>query len=588
MLMGLPDKWDACSRTISVQGKPSAFAYRGDTIAVGLGTSVELLDAITGAGTSALRGHTGTILSLTFSLDGTLLVSRSRDNTVKLWDIQTGGVIRTFSDHTSTVSSISISPDNATIALGTIDGSIRLWDVRTGKFHSITTRQKLKVNVVSFSPVDSRRLISTSWTGAIQQWDLDSKRVKEFPGEGYQADFQVGASYYEGYKVQLRASYYEHNGFYVEASYDEGYKVVDLAYASDGTRFVSCGGRAGRVRDSKSGELLYRLSGQNLSRCCFSPDGRFIACGGDATMDIWNASNQKAPPVTTLVGHSNVITFLDFSSSLISGSMDKSVKFWQSSGFLEETETVGRVAVPLRGLESIRSVNLFTEDNTVVTSDESGVVKTWDVTTGTHISSFSTPAEGPSDTHLEGDTLIIVWRSSRQKHYHIWDVYKGQLLRKFGIRSPDIRDIKISGDGSTIFGLTNTYIEALCAEGAEARRVELGGRSASNFFVRGSKVGINHSRGMGWDFGVSEVPSFGEFADRPRLDLVDQTRGSAVEPRWIEDTVTKRAVFHLPEKYLKPGTKVEWDGRHLLVWSKSGEVVVMDFDSVQRALDGIH
>ena len=556
MLMGLPDRWDACSRTILLQGNPSAFAYRGDTIAVGLESNVGLLDAITGVRTSVLRGHTGTILSIAFSPDGTLLVSRSQDNTVKLWDIQTGGLIRTFNDLTCLVSAVSIASDSSTIALGTRSGSIRLWDVRTGKYHPIAkTRWGDAVTVISFSPVDSQRLISSSEKGNVQQWDVDGR--------------PIGTSHHEKHKVD------------------------DLAYAPDGTRFISCGDNAATVRDTKSGAVVVKLgvSGmESLSQCRFSSDGKFVACGGNATIYVWDITIPGARLVGSLVGHSKPITFLAFSSSLVSGSSDQSVKFWQSSSFLAESTTIGHAAAPsLRGSTPIRSVNLFAEHNTVVTSDESGVVKTWDITTGTCKSSFSTPAKGPRDTHLEGDTLIIAWAtdSESQHQYHVRDVCKGRPLQKFSKLPFETKDLKISGDGSKIFGLGPSHIEAVSIQTEDARRVELEGRSISNFFVNGLKAVISNSQGMGWDFGVSGAPSFGKFADRPRLDLVDRfTEHTAVEPHCIEDTVTKRVVFHIPEKYMKPGMKVEWDGRYLLVWSGSGEAVVMDFDPVRCALDG--
>ena len=69
-----------------------------------------LLDAITGSNKSALSGHAGIIVSLAFSLGGTLLVSGSEDKTVKLWDVQTGAAVKTFSDHTSSILTVSISP----------------------------------------------------------------------------------------------------------------------------------------------------------------------------------------------------------------------------------------------------------------------------------------------------------------------------------------------------------------------------------------------------------------------------------------------------------------------------------------------
>ena len=550
--MGLPDRWEACSRTIFLQDKPSAFAYRGNTIAVGSKSNVELLDAITGVRTLALHGHTDKILSIAFSPDGTLLVSRSEDNTVKLWDIQTGGVIRTFSDNTCFVSAASISPDGTTLALGTRSGSICLWDVRTGKCHPITTCQDFPVNIVDFSPTDSRRLISSSGFATVQEWNIDGD--------------QIGTSCHEGGRV------------------------ADLAYALDGAQFVSCGQEVATVRESGSGAVVVKLGGQNLSKCCFSPDGRFVACSGDATIYIWDITVPGARLIERLVGHSKPITFVTFPSSLVSGSSDKSVKFWQSSSFSAESTTRHAAEIPLRGSAPIKSVKFFADHNTVVTSDESGVVKTWDITMGTCKSTFSTPAEGLRDTHLEDDALVIVWgkNNKNQHQYHIWDVYGGQLLREFSKFPFDLQDLKISEDGSKIFGLCSYDIEAVHMQTGSARTVRPRIGSVSNFFVHGSKVGISHSRSRGWNFGGPEVSDFGEFSDRPRLDLVDRFTGDMpVEPRRVEDTVTKSVVFHIPEKYVKPGAKVEWDGRYLLIWFESGEVAIMDFNPVQHALDRI-
>ena len=52
-----------------LENPPLAFAHCGDIIAVGVGSNVVLLDAITGIRTSVLSGHTDTIISLASSLD---------------------------------------------------------------------------------------------------------------------------------------------------------------------------------------------------------------------------------------------------------------------------------------------------------------------------------------------------------------------------------------------------------------------------------------------------------------------------------------------------------------------------------------
>ena len=547
VLMEVPDKWGECSRTIPLESYSKAFAHWGDMIAVGVKSDVLLLDAITGNRTTVLSGDTGVISSLEFSKGGTLLLSNSYDGLVKLWDIQTGGVIRTF-DHSTTSSPVSISPDGSTIAIGIKGGTIHLWDVRTAKRHSIETGRDHPASRIRFSPVDSRRLLSSSFDGTIQQWDIDGH--------------QIGPSYKGGSQ--------------------------DLAYAPDGTRFVSCGKEVATVRDSESGAVVVELQVPGFaysSRCCLSPDGRVVAVSVDNTIYIWDITTSGARMVRRLAGHSNQITSIAFPSFLISASADRSIKFWQTSSFLADSKPIDHIAA-LQGSTPIKSVNLFAEDGTVVTSDESGVVKTWDLVTGRCGSCFSTPAKGPRDTYMADHALILVWWEDLEKRYHIWDVGKGQLLQRFrsSFRWPN--DVKISGDGSNILGVNVNQVEVVSMQTGEiTSRLEgtYGWKGPFRLSVRGSKVGIDNLCRRGWDFGGPKLSNFGELSNQLRLDLADPPsgpKGSIDTPvtRWIVDTVTGRRVFRLPERYINRDTEVIWDGRHLLVWSRSGEVVVVNFD----------
>ena len=112
VVKGLSTGWGTCFCTVQLDQNILALAYWKDTIAVGLESNhIITLNAITGSKIAVLSGHTGTVLSLAFSPDGTSLVSGSSDKTIKLWDMQTGGVVKTFEGHTGCVLSISISGD---------------------------------------------------------------------------------------------------------------------------------------------------------------------------------------------------------------------------------------------------------------------------------------------------------------------------------------------------------------------------------------------------------------------------------------------------------------------------------------------
>ena len=582
--MGLPDQWDTCSRTMMFEAKLTTSAHWGDIIAIGLGNDVVLFDAITGITTSVFCGHTNLIRSLAFSQDGKLLMSKSSDWTVRVWDIQTGGVIRTFDHHPLIYSPASISSDGVMVAFGTDDGIVRLCDVRTGEWSSIKIYPVSEVTAIEFSPINSRHFISLSEGGILRQWDIDGD--------------QIGPSYHQ-------AGYAYH-----------------LAWTRDGTRFVSYGGKVATVWDAESGAVVVKLGApdesSSLNLACFSPDGRFVACAADTTIWVWDITISGARLVGHLTGHSSTIKIFAFSSSLISGGLDHTIKFWKSSNFSMDQTTADQIAA--RGsFPEIRSIKLFAEEGMVVTSDADGVVKVWDVTTGRCKSSFSTPAEGERDTHLARNTLIIVWSPyadmgmdedmywERDRgrdwdededmcsergwdrdwdrdmglEYHIWDVYQGQLLRKRKFHSslPYLRGLKISGDGSKIFGLSHRCIAAVSMRtGEEVGHVECRSWKGDGFFVRGSKVG---AYGRRWDFGGPGVPPFEEFPDGPHLELVGAVRYITLAPCWMEDTVTKRQVFCSLKKYLDGGRMLEWDGRYLLNYSPSGEVImIIDFDPV--------
>ena len=519
-------------------------------IAVGLGAGAVLLDAITGSRMSVLYGHNGKIHSLAFTPDGALLASRGH-NTVNLWDVQTGGVIRAFDDYISATSAVSISPDGTTIALGTYGGGILLWDVRSGRRRSIETHQDGAVKIIRFSPIDPQHLLLSSGKGTVHQCDVD--------------------------------------GHQIGSSHNEADEVWDLTYSSDGTRFVSCGKRVVTVRDSESGVLVVKIGApEDVRRCCLSPDGRFVVCAAGRIILVWNITIPGARLVGHSVGHTNPISFLAFPSSLISGSNDRTMKFWQTSSLMADSTTTDQTVAP----PPIQSLKLFAEDVTAVTCHSDGMVKTWDLTTGRLKSSFSTPAQGIRDTHLAGDTLIVVWWMDKGGEYRLWDVYKGQLLRSFPSSMTYLQDLKISGDGSKIFGLDRSGIRAVSIQtGEDVGRVDLETSSKERLLAEGFKVGIkNSTRNRGWDFGGPGASDIGEFSGQPRLQIIGWYPGQReVDPCWVEDFVTGRLLFRFPaERYMKEGTEMEWHGQYLLVWTRSPGhwprsavgLVVMDFDPV--------
>lgn len=96
--------------------------------------------------------------------------------------------------------------------------------------------------------------------------------------------------------------------------------------------------------------------------------------------------------------------------------------------------------------------------------------------------SFLTPVQGQRGTHLAGDTwplLVVIFGMCT----------KGQLLRRLNSSFYYLKDLKISGDGSMIFGLSIGHIQAVSIQtGGVASCVTLGDEGGGHsFFVCGSK-----------------------------------------------------------------------------------------------------
>ena len=130
----------------------------------------------TGQHKAILEGRRGDIVrSVSFSSDGSILVSGGDDGTIKLWDVNTGQ-LKTTLRLGSSVHSVSFSPDGSILASGGNDNTVKLWDMNTGQLKA-TLRHESSVRSVSFSP-DGSILASGSDDNTVQLWDVNTGQLK--------------------------------------------------------------------------------------------------------------------------------------------------------------------------------------------------------------------------------------------------------------------------------------------------------------------------------------------------------------------------------------------------------------------------
>ncbi len=78
-------------------------------------------------------GHASAVLCVSYSPNGTRIVTGSGDNTIRIWDAESGAVVcGPIMGHRASVRSIAHSPDGRRIISGSSDRTIRIWDAETG------------------------------------------------------------------------------------------------------------------------------------------------------------------------------------------------------------------------------------------------------------------------------------------------------------------------------------------------------------------------------------------------------------------------------------------------------------------------
>ena len=268
----------------------------------------------------------------------------------------------------------------------------------------------------------------------------------------------------------------------------------------------------------------------------------------------------------------------------------------------------------LSTLVSIQSVTLQTNDGVAISSDSTGVAKIWDISTGLYKASFQIPAKfcDWADAQLIDGGLVFVWyphepgyiqhtglththaarRNLAETHIslnvtkiHIWSAGKGEL-QTVDISQYLVKDLRISGDGSKVFLLSDRHIQAWSIQTGEVvGKVLLEGKPcSSSLVVDGSEVWVHFegSQMQGWDFGIQgSTPT--PLSDAPpkshHLEFINGTHRENPSPSRVEDTVTGQEVFQFSGRYVRP-TSTHWDGQYLVAGYDSGEVLILNFNNI--------
>ncbi|BAY20241.1 WD-40 repeat-containing protein (plasmid) [Anabaenopsis circularis NIES-21] len=352
-----------------------------------------------------LQGHNAGVTSVSFSPNGQIIATASRDETIKLWNID-GTLLKTLQGHSAGVTSVSFSPNGQIISTASSDKTIKLWSI-DGTLLKTLQGHRASINSVSFSP-NGKMLASASGDvftddKTVKLWSINGTLLKTLQGHtdnvnsvSFSPDGKMLASASDDGTVRL----WNINGTLLKTLKWQGHYIEGVSFSPNGKIIAALDGLGNEVKfwsiDGKElktfkSEMFgrYSVRGSGQLSISFRPNGQQIASsGGDSAVRIWpvddvynwifdNKKNTLSPSLTQdvdnkeiktypllLTGHSGQVTSVNFSpdsKTLASASSDGSVKLWK----LDTKEII----LPKKIRTSKKQISLTEEENLFIFND---------------------------------------------------------------------------------------------------------------------------------------------------------------------------------------------------------------------------
>ena len=421
--------WNLPEGAVARLGKGTAeavaFSSDGQVLAVAGNLGIWLYDVATSRELALLAGlgHTEGVGSISFSPDGSLLVSGDGDGKVIFWDISSQTQLATLQGHTEGVNSVSFSSDGSLLASGGEDGKVIVWHV-SSRTQIVPLPHTEGVNSVSFSPDDS--LLASGGEDGVIVWDVSSQtQIVPLPHtEGvssvsFSPDGSLLASGGEDGVIVWDVS----SRTRVATLYD-GFSPVSF---SPNSSVLAFGGEDGViVWDVSSRTRVATLPHTGWTgSVSFSPDGSLLASEGWDGVIVWDVSSQTQLSILPDGDGVGSVSFSPDGSLLASGERDP----WGGNPWYEDGDVIlwdvssrSQLAILQGHTSRVRSISFSPDGSLLASGGKDGDVIVWDVSSGSQVAtlphtsevfsvSFSPDglllASGGGNPWEDGD--VIVW-----------------------------------------------------------------------------------------------------------------------------------------------------------------------------------
>ena len=298
------------------------------------------------------------------------------------------------------------SPDGTQLAVASTIG-IWIYDVETREEVKLLSIQTDFLRTVKYSP-DGKELASGTYESTIKIWDVETGDEKH----------------------TLKG----HDGF-----------VHSTTFSPDGKTLVS-GSRDEFIIfwNLENLEPIITLPGHigSVDSLTFSPNGEILASSGRYAhrISLWNA--RTGDFIRFLSGHTegiDSINFMSDGSTLVSGSYDGTIRFWNTN--------TGKQLKPYSGMSAVISP----KGNKVAGHLEDGSIQIWNIYSGDILRTINTPYKTVEIIKFSPDGRILT--SSDGIDIHFWNIETGNLIDTITGHTDDLYSIEFSPNGQTLVSL---------------------------------------------------------------------------------------------------------------------------------------
>jgi len=403
--------------------------------------------------------------------NGQKLISASNDNTIKVWQRQTDGNFKVHKSITDNemITAMSLRLDCQIIATTSIKKyAVKLWSIDGKLIKTFSPLHEDQVKSLEFSP-DGQIIASASLDGTIKLWNIKSGKliqtIKNNNGAFYAVVFIDN-------KTIVSASgdgtikFWSLNGKLLKPTL-EGHtdKVLNLDVSWNG-KIIASTSADGTVKlwsraASKPLKTLNHPAGLIVNQVSFSPDSKMIALAGeDRTVKLWNIVDNIALSTENIRG--SRVNFSSDGQKLVSGDKDGNVMLWNRNGKLLKHWKAHD--------QSVLRVSFSPNSEEIASASRDGTVRLWNLN-GELINKLKGHKGRVYDVNFSPDGKTIA-SASADKTIKLWRL-DGTLIRTFEGHHDGVISVSFSPNGKTIAsGSADKTIKLWRLEGTLIRTFE--------------------------------------------------------------------------------------------------------------------